>query len=81
MRTDMERYGSERFLQIAYEDLCSRPASILDEIQTFFARHGVVYERSGEMPASFTVSIPRLNDPSAVERINGRVREMWGDSN
>ncbi len=62
-----EAHGSERFLDIAYHQLCEDPASIVERVVGFAASHDTPLHRRAEPPAAFEVRRPpRL--PEAMER-------------
>ena len=53
IKMDKERFGTERFLEIKYEDFCTNVHSSITRIEEFLFNKGCFLEKRGEVPKQF----------------------------
>jgi len=66
--TDMKMVGEGRFFEVHYDDLCANPRKVLDEIATFYKRHGGELRIKYQIPSSFKKSRYEEQSLSKEER-------------
>lgn len=66
---DAEIIGKDKFLFVEYEDLCTSPHDVLEQVHLFLTRHNVNIEIKGEVPDTFKLNKEIRIAPQIFERI------------
>lgn len=61
--------ASGRFLDVEYEDICTDTREALDRCGAFLKSHGIVAERTGQVPKSFEIIRPVPIDEQIYENL------------
>ena len=74
---DRQRYGSDRFFEVHYEQLCAEPHRVLRKLEQFLSVHHIRLNVVGELPERFPFSSEKQVDDADYRLIQQAVAKLW----
>lgn len=77
IETDKQNYGSDRFFEVDYEQLCKNPHQLLQQLEVFFALNNIRLKKIGDLPISFPFSTGKQVDDENYQLIQQAIEKLW----
>jgi hypothetical protein len=76
VQKDLDRFASERYLILRYEDLCTRPHHVIRGLEEWLRPLGYVSYSDVRVPETFNVSNEKILPADLIEKINDRLHSL-----
>jgi hypothetical protein len=77
IEADERRYGSDKFFDVHYEQLCKNPHAVLLQMERFFSVHNIKLRTVGELPEQFPFSAEQQVDDRDYQLLRQAVVKLW----
>jgi hypothetical protein len=74
---DREWFGSDRFLDVSYRELCQNTKAEVGRIESYLKSRGIDLTLIGNIPSSFQYSSSKQVDDDDYLRIKSKVYRLW----
>jgi len=74
---DRQFCGTDRFLEVNYEQLCKNPYATLQEIEDFLKLNGIQLISNGDLPDRFPFSTGQQVSDEEYQRMQEVVNQLW----